>query len=115
MASVAATQGNAGDSSLLSFTWSLGAGDTGKPVNLSAFPDKTYQVTATFGSITIRGSNKAAPDDAVAADWFTLHDPQGNDLTLTAAGGKLIAENPLWISPITTGGSGYVLTIVGLE
>jgi len=115
MASVAATQGNAGDSSLLSFSWSLGAGDTGKPVNLSAFPDKTYTVDATFGSITIRGSNLAAPDDTNAAHWYTLHDPQGNDLTLTAKSCKLIAENPLWISPITTGGSAYTLTIAGIE
>lgn len=113
MASVAAVQNGDVIGGVKSVSWSLGAGDTGKPVRFAAYPDRTVQVTATFGSVTIRGSNKPAPDDAVAGDWFNLTDPQGVALTLTAAGGSLVAENPLWISPITTGGSGYVITIVG--
>jgi hypothetical protein len=96
-------------------TWSLGAGDTGKPYMMANYPDRTVTITATFGSCTLRGSNKANPDDATAGDWFNLTDPQGNAITLTAAGGELIAENPLWISPITTGGSGYVITILGTK
>lgn len=115
MASVQSTQLSSSDSERRSYSWSLGAGDTGKPAPMSEYPDKTYQVTGTFGSLTLRGSNIEAADDTNAAHWFTLHDPQGNDLTLTANGGALIAENPLWISPITTGGSGYVITIVGFS
>lgn len=101
----------------MKYVWSLAAGDTGAigSGNLVSYPDKTVQVTGTFGSVTLRGSNKANPNDATAADWFTLSDPQGNDLTFTAAGGAIIAENPLWISPITTGGSGYEITIVGVK
>jgi hypothetical protein len=115
MASVAATRSDTVISGVTSASWSLAAGDTGKPVLFAQFPDRTVTATATFGSVTLRGSNKAAPDDAVAGDWFNLTDPQGNAITLTAAGGKLIAENPLWISPITTGGSGYVVTVVGVQ
>lgn len=113
MASVESTSGNTGISGVVYNTWSLGAGDTGKRVNMAEYADKTVQVTATFGSCTLRGSNKLSPDDTTAADWFNLTDPQGNALTFTAAGGELIAENPLWLSPITTGGSGYVITLVG--
>lgn len=113
MASVAAVQNGDVISGVKSVSWSLGAGDTGKPVLFAQFPDRTVQITGTFGSVTLRGSNKASPSDATAGDWFNLTDPQGNAITLTAAGGELIAENPLWISPITTGGSGYVVTVVG--
>lgn len=99
----------------VAYSWSLGAGDTGAPLALYTFPDKTVTVTGTFGSVTLRGSNKENPNDATAGDWFNLTDPQGNAITLTAAGGELIAENPLWISPITTGGAGYTVTILGVK
>ncbi len=113
MASVAFTSNNNVTGDQVSYSWALGAGDTGAPLNISKYPDKTVQITGTFGSVTLRGSNKENPNDATAGDWFNLTDPQGNAITLSAAGGELIAENPLWISPITTGGSGYVITIVG--
>ena len=115
MASVAFTRSvsGVGDSDMVA--WSLGAGDTGKPYMMANYADRTVHITGTFGSVTLRGSNKANPDDATAGDWFDLTDPQGNAITLSAAGGELIAENPLWISPITTGGSGYVVTILGVK
>ena len=115
MASVQSTPIITNDSLLAGYQWSLAAGDTGKPVAMGTFPDKTWQAMATFGSVTLRGSNKAVPDDTVSTDWFTLSNPQGSALTLAAAGGSLIAENPLWISPITTGGSGYTIAVVGTK
>lgn len=115
MASVSATINGDVISGVKSVSWALAAGDTGKPVLFAQYPDRTVQMTGTFGSATLRGSNLAAPDDATAAHWFNLTDPQGNAITLTAAGGELIAENPMWLSPITTGGSGYVITVVGKE
>jgi len=115
MASVAGSTVATNDSGIFSYSWSLAAGDTGKPVSMAAWPDKTVTITATFGSATLRGSNLAAPDDTNTAHWFNLTDPQGNAITLTANGGELIAENPLWISPITTGGSAYVITVVGVR
>lgn len=115
MASVESTATVTGLQNVRRVSWALAGGDTGKRVSLAGFPDRTVQVTATFGSATLRGSNLADPSDATAGDWFNLTDPQGNALTFTAAGGELIAENPLWISPITTGGSAYVITIVAAE
>jgi len=115
MASVAAIQNGDIISGVKSISWTLGAGDTGKPVLFAQYPDRTVHITGTFGSVTLRGSNKSNPDDATAGDWFDLTDPQGNAITLTSAGGELIAENPLWVSPIATGGSGYVVTIVGAQ
>ena len=115
MASVESVQNGDVIAGVISVTWALGAGDTGKPVRLASYPDRTVQITGTFGSVTLRGSNKPNPDDAVAGDWFNLTDPQGNAITLTAAGGELIAENPMWVSPITTGGSGYTVTVVGKQ
>ena len=115
MASVAFTRliSGVGDSDQV--TWSLGAGDTGKPYMMANYPDRTVHITGTFGSVTLRGSNKAAPDDATSTDWFNLTDVQGSAITLTAAGGEVIAENPLWISPIATGGSGYVVNVLGVK
>lgn len=115
MASVASTGQASALAEVNTVAWALGAGDTGKAVSMANFPDKTVQVTGTFGSVTLRGSNKAAPDDTVSGDWFNLTDLQGNALTFTSAGGKLIAENTLWISPITAGGSGYSVMVTGVK
>lgn len=115
MASVQPTAIVTNDSLLAGYQWNLGAGDTGKAVSMATFPDKTVQFTGTFGSVTLRGSNLANPLDATATDWFTLSDPQGVDLTFTAAGGATVAENPLWISPISSGGSAYTVSVVGVK
>jgi hypothetical protein len=79
----------------------LANGDTGAPIRMSNFQDRTVQVVGTFGvtgSVTIQGSN----DDG--ATWATLTDPLGNALTFTAAGIKQITELPLDIRPIVTAG-----------
>ena len=113
MASVTATQSKTNKSRVRKVSWALASGDTGKPVNLSEYPDKTLQVSAaSYGSVTLRGSNKDAPDDTVATDWFNLTDQLNNALTFTADGGKYVAQNPLWVSPIATGGSGYTVAII---
>lgn len=80
----------------------LANGNTGNSVSIARWADRTVQVSGTFGaggSITIEGSH-----DGVA--WATLHDPQGNNLTFTAAGMKLCAENPLFTRPNVTAGDG---------
>lgn len=86
----------------------LANGDVGAAANLSIYPNKTLHVYGTFGaggSVTLRGSNKAAPDPTVAADWFTMSDWVGA-VTRTAAGGSLMRDQPLWLSPIVTAGDG---------
>lgn len=116
MASINSTSPASSNSEVHHVTWSITTGgDTGVRADMSGYPDKTVHVTGTFGSVTIRGSNLENPNDATATDWFNLTDPQGNALTFTAAGGKLIAENPRWISPITTGGSAYTIGLVGVK
>ena len=104
--------------SSMAVSWSIATGgDTGvrTPVEFANYPDKTVHVTGTFGSVTLRGSNLANPSDASAGDWFNLTDPQGGPITFTANGGKLIVENPRWISSITTGGSAYNIRIIGVK
>ena len=90
----------------------LANGDTGAPVRMSDFQDRTVQVVGTFGvggSVTIQGSN----DDG--ATWATLTDPLGNVLTFTTAGMKQITELPLDIRPNVTAGDGSTALQVWLH
>ena len=76
-------------------------GDTGTTLTAPNHPDKTVQVVGTFGAggtVILEGSNNGGDD------WFTLTDPQDNVLSFTAAGGKVIMENPGMIRPNVTGG-----------
>lgn len=109
MASVTPTSFDTGLGDVFAYAWVLANGDTGVAIKTANFSDKCVQIDGTFGasgSVTLRGSNKAAPSDATAGDWFTLTDPQANALTKTAAAGEQVLENPLWISPIVTAGDG---------
>ena len=84
------------------FTWvALAMGETGDKVEFPSYVDRTFQVTGTFGGATIvfEGSN----DDAT---YFTLSDPQGNQLSLTAAGLKQIEEITRYARPRLIGGDG---------
>lgn len=91
-------------------TWAgLLNGDTGEPVNLSDFPDRTVQFLGTFGtggSVTFEGSNNKT-------NWVALTDPQGNAITKTAAGMEFVTETPLWVRPNVTAGDGSTdLTVI---
>lgn len=77
-------------------------GDTGLPQTGASLPDKSVQVSGTFGAggtVAIRGSNDQNT-------WFTLTDPQGNALSFTAAGMEQISENPRYMRPEVTAGDG---------
>lgn len=97
-------------------TWTgLLNGDTGKPVNIARFPDKTIQVTGTFGAggdVDMQGSNLTTPV------WGQLHDAPGG--TIISIGDNLpltIAESPLLIRPDVAGGDGttdLTVTIVAV-
>lgn len=84
-------------------TWTgLDSDDSGSPVELVDFPDKTVAITGTFGvggSITMQGSMDGT-------NWFALTDPQGNAITKTAAGMELIVEAPRYVRPLVTAGDG---------
>jgi len=94
--------GASDDGSVKVLTWSgLSTADTGIPVSIPKFADKTVTITGTFAAATIalQGSNDAT-------NWFSLTDPQGNAISKTAAAIEAVTENPLWIRPAVTGGSG---------
>ena len=84
-------------------TWTgLDNDDSGIPVDLVDFPDKTVTITGTFGaagSITMEGSNDNT-------NWFALTDPQGNAITKTSAAMELIVEAPRYVRPRVTAGDG---------
>lgn len=85
-------------------TWKgfAASGDVGTALNAPALPDKTVSIEGTFTgapTIVIEGSQ-----DAINYDQ--LHDPQGNAISFTAAGTKLIAENMPYIRPRASAGTG---------
>lgn len=84
--------------------------DTGTAVSIVDFPDRTVQIAGTFGAgtITMQGSNDGT-------NWSSLHDFQDNVIALSDTSLALIAENPSYIRPIATAGSGMnvVVTIRG--
>lgn len=87
-------------------------GDTGNPVGLSVYQDRSVQVLGTFGaggSVTIQGSNDGG------TTWSTLTDPLGNALTFTAAGIKQIVELPYQVRPSVTAGDGTTAIDVWLH
>lgn len=90
-------------------TWAdLSGSENGDPVSVVRWSDKTLQVSGTFTSITVQGSNDGT-------NWATLHDAQGNDLAPTAAGIEFIAENPLLIRVVSVGAAGCLVTICGRD
>lgn len=88
--------------SLAVFVWeTLAAGDTGQPVNCSAYPDKTVQFIGTFGgSVLLEGSL-----DLAGAVYSTLNDSQGIALSgITAAKIENVLEHPYLIRPSAAAG-----------
>ena len=82
--------------------------DTGRGVQMARYPDRTVQVTGDFttsGSVLIEGSNDGT-------NYNTLTDPTGATLVFTAAGIKLIVENPLYIRPRATAGTAVAMDVV---
>ncbi len=80
-------------------TWaSLANGDTGNDFSAPDLPDKTVTVSGTFGS-----GGSVSMQDAGGAN---LTDQNGDAVTFTAAGSKLIAENPEGMHPNVTAGDG---------
>ena len=79
-------------------------GDVGSATSffLAHYRDRAVQVFGTFGTggtVTMQGSMDGT-------NWATLHDPQGNALTFTAAGIKEVAEVCPYVRPSITAGDG---------
>jgi len=92
-------------------TWAgLDSDDSGEPVELVDYPDRTLTITGTFGaggSISLQGSNDGT-------NWFSITDPQGNAITKTAAAMELVVETPRYMRPIVTAGDGTTSLTVQL-
>jgi hypothetical protein len=84
-------------------TWTgLDLDDSGVPIEIVDYPDRTVTFTGTFGaagSVTMQGSN-----DGV--NYFPMTDLQANAVTKTAAGMEMLVEAPRYIRPIVTAGDG---------
>lgn len=96
-----------GNPNVARVTWSgLLNGDTGVPVALPEFPDKTVQIYGTFGvggSVTLEGSNDI---ESETPTYAALTDPQANAVTKTAAALEVFEEAPNLVRPNVTAGDG---------
>jgi hypothetical protein len=80
-------------------------GDTGNPLFLARFSDKSVQLIGTLGTggnCRIEGSNQ----DGGTPTFLPLNNPQGTVLDMAALGIKEILENTYLIRPNITGGDG---------
>lgn len=85
----------------------LGNADDGAAYALPFAADLTFQAAGTFGGATVKlqGSNDGT-------NWFDLTKRGGTSaLSVTAAGGGSANENPAYIRPITSGGTGTSVNV----
>lgn len=97
---------NVGDQTWYAKWPAMGNADTGLAMDMGQYPDRTVGVTGTFGgaTVTIQGSMDGTT-------WVTLNDFKGNALTITSANVSLIAESPIHLRAITSGGSGTTVDV----
>ena len=89
------------------FTWaSMGNADTGDAAGFPHFADKTVQIDGTFGSATV-----VIEGSVDGTTYFTLTDPQGNNISKTSAALETIEENVMYIRPKTSGGTGTAVNV----
>lgn len=92
-------------------TWVLTTGDpTGDAVlGYEDYPDRTVQVFGTFGGATVQLQGRLAS----SAGYEMLTDPQGNDLTKTAADIEGVLEAvPDMRAQLTVVGAGASITVL---
>ncbi len=103
MATRNAAREHIGDRSVVVATWSgLLNTDDGAPIMLPQWPDRTVQVTGTFGTggtVLIEGSNDGTT-------YNTINDTAGSALSFSAAGFKVCNEVPLYLRPRVSAGDG---------
>lgn len=89
-------------------TWTgLLNGDDGSFLDASMLPDKTVEITGTFGAggtVQIQDGNGHVLNDSRG---------EGNGATFTSADTRTLTENPQKMRPVITGGDGATsLTVV---
>lgn len=106
-----------GANSIVTAIWTnMGIADTGIPIALTDWADRSIQISGTIGAatVTIQGSNDVAnfvAGNYAGMAWNTLRDPVGNLLTFTVSDIKHVLEMSMYLRPITTGGTGSVITV----
>ncbi len=95
-------------------SWTLAASENGDYFKNPKLSDKTVQMFGTFGgTVTMQGSNDPRVEsDAANAAWFSITDNTASAIALTAPGGRLMAEDPLYIRPSAGVGVTAVTIIV---
>ena len=91
----------ADDSHVISWSGLLN-GDDGSPIEMPGHSIRSIQFTGTFGTggtIQIEGSNDGT-------NYVVLTDPQGNNVSKTAAGIEAVVEVTRYIRPRVTAGDG---------
>lgn len=86
----------------------LGNADDGEAYALPFAADITVQAIGTFASATakLQGSNDGT-------NWFDLTKRGGTSAaSFTSAGGATANENPAYIRPVTSGGSGTDVDVI---
>lgn len=92
-------------------TWTgLDSDDSGDPVEMVSFSDRSVQFTGTFGvggTAEIQGSNNGT-------DWVPLDDAQGTAISLTDE--SIVGIGPLcrYIRPLVTAGDGATALVCTL-
>ncbi len=90
------------DKTVRIFWENLVNGDTGEPVNLPRYPDKTVQIVGNFSG-TADVDMDGSPDDST---YGALHDLQGSEISIGDSKPVLIAESTEWIRPDVASGDG---------
>lgn len=90
-----------------SASWVMAQGDVGVRTVFGGFADRTMQIEGIFGgaSVALEGSN-----DGV--NFHALTDPQGNVVSLVAAGIKQVTETTMFFRPRIVGGDGTTALVI---
>jgi len=85
-------------------------GDDGAPIEMPGSADRSIQFQGTFGvggTIVLEGSNNGT-------DYHPLTDPQGNDISKTAADLEAVTELTRFIRPRVSAGDGSTTLVATL-
>jgi hypothetical protein len=104
MATVASTT-TFGDGTTTTWTPLTETNADGLPARYVGSGDRTFQVFGTFG-----GGAVALLGSIDGSNWAPLTDPQGEAISLTAAGIVSVMECPTWVRPLTSGGTDMSVT-----
>lgn len=110
MATITATTDRNTSNGAIIVTWtSMGTADTGSSFSVPSAASLTLQHTGTFGGATIvlQGSNDGTT-------WATLTQTGGSNtaMSYTVAGVHSSVDMPVYVRPVTSGGSGTVVDAI---